>query len=177
MYSVVWSSQSERGKRTDPSVDRPQWGWLLFWLAAVATVALVGANFTPGAWYEQLRKPSFNPPAVVFGPVWSLLYLLMAVAAWLVARAPAGPARRKALLLMSAQLLLNALWSPLFFGLHSPGWAFVDISALWIVLAATLIAFSAVRTMAAWLLVPYLLWVSFALVLNGSIWLMNSAAH
>lgn len=177
MNSVVWSSQSERATRSDTVVDRPSWGWLLFWLCAVAGVAVLGATFSPDSWYAQLRKPSFNPPAFVFGPVWSLLYLLMAIAAWLVARTPDGPLRRRALLLMGTQLLFNALWSPLFFGLHSPGWAFVDISALWITLAATLIAFSAVRTLAAWLLVPYLLWVSFALVLNGSIWLMNTNTH
>ena len=173
MNSVVWSSQT--GPATTRTRNPLRWGWLALWLAAVAVVAALGASFGPDSWYLQLRKPSFNPPAALFGPVWTALYLLMAIAAWLVAReSPAEPAlRRRALLLMSAQLLLNALWSPLFFSLHSPGWAFVDISALWVTVAATLIAFASVRPLAAWLLVPYLLWVSFALVLNGSIWLMN----
>lgn len=160
----------------DLTSDRgPQLYWLGFWLLAVAAAAVIGATATPDAWYAQLRKPSFNPPAAVFGPVWTILYLVMAVAAWRVARQPGVPRERRniALLLMGIQLVLNALWSPLFFGMHSPAWAFVDICALWLAVGATILAFSSVNSVAAWIMVPYLAWVSFALLLNGSIWLMN----
>lgn len=175
MNSVVWTSKEESSSTPEDRSTPSRWGWLLFWPAAVAIVAVSGAQFTPDAWYQSLRKPSFNPPGAVFGPVWTVLYLLMAIAAWLVAKQVQVSARlrRRALWLMGLQLLLNGLWSPLFFGLHNPALAFVDISALWIALVATIASFASVRPLAAWLLVPYLLWVSFALVLNGSIWLMN----
>lgn len=161
-----------------PSANRPpMYGWLIFWLTAVSAVILIGTNSPPDAWFEGLRKPFFNPPGVVFGPVWTLLYVLMAVAAWLVVRQAhvAWQKRRDAMLLMGLQLFLNALWSPLFFGLHSPGWALVDICALWLAIVVTIRAFAVIRPAAAWMLAPYLLWVSFALVLNGTIWIMNRA--
>lgn len=149
--------------------------WLFFWIGLVAAVASLGAAFPPDAWYAALRKPTFNPPAWIFAPVWTTLYLMMAVAAWMVMREPAVSARvrRIALVLMAMQLALNALWTPLFFGLHAPGLAFLDICALWAAVLATIFAFAAVRPLASWLLAPYIVWVSFALVLNGSIWLMN----
>lgn len=162
-----------------PSANRlPMYCWLFFWLIAVSVVALIGANSPPDAWFEALRKPSFNPPGAVFGPVWTLLYLLMAIAAWLVVKQTSAPRqqRRTAMGLMGLQLFLNALWSPLFFGLHSPGWAFVDICLLWLAIVVTIKAFAAIRPAAAWMLAPYVLWVSFALVLNGTIWMMNRAA-
>lgn len=167
------------GRSPDARLLTPDRGlqlrWLAFWLVAVAAAAAIGASASPDEWFAQLRKPSFNPPAAVFAPVWTTLYLIMAVAAWLVARQPGVPRQRRniALLLMGIQLVLNALWSPLFFGMHSPGWAFVDICALWLAVGATILAFSSVNTLAAWSMIPYLAWVSFALLLNGSIWLMN----
>lgn len=146
----------------------------VYWFVAVAAVAAIGAMFPADAWYEALRKPRFNPPNWVFAPVWSLLYAMMAVAAALVSRQPPSRERRVATILMIVQLVLNGLWSLLFFGLHLPGVAFIDIAALWIAIVATVVAFNAVRPLAAVMMVPYLLWVSFAVVLNGSIWALNS---
>ena len=125
-------------------------------------------------WYPTLAKPSFNPPSWVFGPVWTMLYILMGIAAFLVWRkglATAGV--RSALSLFGVQLALNGLWSFLFFGLHSPGWALAEIVVLWLAIVATLVAFWRLTTAAGWLLAPYLAWVSFAAVLNGSIWALN----
>jgi len=125
-------------------------------------------------WYPTLAKPSFNPPSWVFGPVWTTLYILMGIAAFFVWRK--GFARegvKFALSLFVVQLSLNGLWSIVFFGLQWPGWAVVEIALLWLTIVATLIAFWRVTTAAGWLLVPYLAWVSFAAVLNGSIWMLN----
>ena len=127
----------------------------------------------PGEWYTQLNKPSFNPPGWVFGPVWSVLYACMGVAAWLVWRRRGRTVARWALVLFAVQLALNAAWSPLFFGAHEPGWAFVDIVALWVALAATVVAFFKTQLAAGILMVPYLAWVSFAAVLNAAIWSLN----
>lgn len=150
---------------------------LLAWISLLIGLgAGGGALFAPDAWYEALLKPTFNPPAWLFGPVWTLLYGMMAVALWLVRRdRDAEPAlRRRATVLFAVQFALNLLWTPLFFGLHSPGLAFVDICLLWIALLTTMLTFGRVRPLAGYLLLPYLLWVSFALVLNGTIWLMNA---
>lgn len=149
---------------------------LVAWIfLLVALGAGVGILFGADAWYDGLLKPTFNPPTSVFGPVWTVLYALMAVAVWLVWRGRHGDAamRRTALRLFWVQFALNLVWSPLFFGLHSPGLAFVDICLLWMAVLATALAFGRVRPLAGYLLVPYVLWVSFALVLNGTIWLMN----
>ncbi|GAA4788767.1 TspO/MBR family protein [Lysobacter hankyongensis] len=150
---------------------------LFAWMSLLLGLgAGTGALFAPDAWYLALLKPTFNPPAWLFGPVWSALYLMMAVALWLVRRdRDADPVqRRRASTLFAVQFVLNLLWTPLFFGLHSPGLAFVDICLLWIALLTTMLAFGRVRPLAGYLLLPYLLWVSFALVLNGTIWLMNA---
>ena len=126
------------------------------------------------SWYPSLAKPAWTPPDWLFGPVWTLLYLMMGLAAWLVWRqAEAGRARRP-LLLYALQLLLNTCWSLLFFGLRSPGLALLEILLLWLAIAATLWAFARVRGWAAALLAPYLAWVSFAVALNFAIWRMNS---
>ncbi len=127
----------------------------------------------PGDWYAALEKPSWNPPGWIFGPVWSALYVMMAVAAWLVWKQGGFATQRKALGMFVAQLLLNALWTPLFFGMHLPGVAFAEILLLWLAIAVTLILFRSVNRTAAWLLFPYLAWVSFAAVLNGVLWRMN----
>ena len=126
------------------------------------------------SWYPTLAKPSFNPPAWVFGPTWTVLYILMGVALFLVWRQGLDTQGvRLALIAFGVQLMLNALWSILFFRMQSPGWAFAEIILLWIAIIATLWAFWRVLPAAGLLLVPYLAWVSFAGVLNGSIWILN----
>jgi benzodiazapine receptor len=124
-------------------------------------------------WYPHIQKPSWTPPDAAFGPVWTVLYLLMGVSAWLVWRSSAGPARRRALLIFAIQLALNGLWSLLFFGLRNPGWAAVEIVLLWGAIVATIVVFARVSRIAAGLLVPYLLWVSFAAALNLAVWNLN----
>ncbi len=126
-------------------------------------------------WYTTLRKPSFNPPNWIFGPVWSTLYLLMGVAHFIVSRASTEPDRaRPAQIFYWLQLILNALWTFLFFGRRSPLAALVEIVFLWVAIVLTIIIFARISRKAALLLVPYLLWVSFAAVLNGAIWRLNS---
>ncbi len=149
---------------------------LVLWLVIVAAVSLYGSLLTRPSvptWYEQLNKPTFTPPGAVFGPVWTVLYILMAVAAWLVMRRTGQVRVAPALVLFLAQLGLNGSWSAVFFGLHSPGDAFVVIVALWLAILATLVAFWRVSAWAGVLLLPYLAWVSFASVLNYSLWRLN----
>jgi tryptophan-rich sensory protein len=146
---------------------------LIGWLAACFCASAVGALFVPGEWYAGLKKPAWTPPNWVFGPVWAALYTMMGVAAWLVWKRGGFAAQRRPLLLFLLQLALNAAWTPLFFGLHSPRLAFVEIVLLWLAIAATLTAFRRVSRVAAWLLVPYLAWVSFAAVLNFALWRLN----
>jgi tryptophan-rich sensory protein len=134
----------------------------------------LGAFFMPGAWYAGLNKPSWNPPNWVFAPVWSALYTLMGVAAWLVWRRGGFSVRRLPLMLFLAQLALNAAWTPLFFGLHHLGLAFAEILLLWGVLAATAVVFFRVDRPAGTMLLPYLAWVSFAAMLNLALWRLNS---
>jgi translocator protein len=145
-------------------------------LAAVFVAGALGAVVTipqiPG-WYRAIAKPDWTPPDQVFGPAWTTLYVLMAIAAFLVWRRPDGPGQRRALVLWWAQLAANALWSPLFFGLHRLGLALADIALLWLLVLATIVAFRPVRGLAAGLLVPYLLWVSFAAALNTAVWQLN----
>ena len=127
----------------------------------------------PGEWYAALKKPAWNPPAWIFGPVWTSLYTMMAVAAWLVWQRGGFVSQRRPLMLFLAQLALNAAWTPLFFGLHLPGLAFAEILLLWVTIAATLTAFRGVCHAASWLLAPYLAWVSFAAALNFALWRLN----
>lgn len=160
-------------------VAPPREGWfaLLGWiLLLVGLGALAGTLFAPNGWYAELLKPTWNPPSWLFSPVWTLLYMIMAVALWLVRREPdvEEHLRQRAIALFAIQFLLNMAWTPLFFGLHNPGLAFVEICLLWIALLSTMLTFGRVRALAGYLLLPYLLWVSFALILNGTIWLMNS---
>lgn len=137
---------------------------------------LLGSIFTAGSvggWYAALSKPAWTPPSAIFGPVWSALYLLMAVAAWLVWRRGGFAAHPAALGLFAAQLALNAGWSLVFFGLRMPGAAFAEILVLWALILATLIAFRRAAPLAGWLLAPYLVWVTFASALNLAIWRLN----
>jgi tryptophan-rich sensory protein len=124
-------------------------------------------------WYRGLDKPPWTPPDRVFGPVWSLLYGAQAVAAWMVWRSGDQRAPAPALELYGAQLALNLGWTLVFFGLRRPGWAVLEIVVLWVAIAATIAAFRRRSRAAAWLLVPYLAWVSFALVLTVAVWRRN----
>jgi benzodiazapine receptor len=147
---------------------------LVGWLAVCFLAASAGAVFMPGEWYFALRKPAWNPPAWIFGPVWTVLYTMMAVAAWLVWKRGGFVAHRVALSLFLTQLVLNGAWTPLFFGLHELGLAGAEIALLWLAIAETLAVFWPINRAAACLLVPYLLWVSFAAALNFALWRINS---
>jgi translocator protein len=137
----------------------------------------VGSFFTRPAiytWYEGLLKPTLNPPNWVFGPMWAALYTLMGVAAFLIWRRGFSEAGvKKALIVFVAHLALNALWSIVFFGFQSPGWALINIIVLWLAIIWTMKLFCKVSRLAAYLLAPYLIWVSYAMYLNYSIWILN----
>ena len=152
-----------------------QVGGLIAWLAICFVTAAIGAvaSVQAGPFYLSLSRPAWAPPASVFGPVWTALYTLMAIAAWLVWREGGYSNARTALNLFLVQLALNALWSWLFFAWHLGAMAFVDIVLLWTLLVATFISFWRIWPLAGALLVPYLLWVSFAAVLNYTVWKMN----
>ena len=125
-------------------------------------------------WYADLSKPSFNPPGWVFGVVWTILYVMMGVAAFLIWKKGIRSRQiRVALGLFVFQLVLNGLWTPIFFGLHMMGLALAEIILLWVAIAVTMVAFWRISKPATYLLVPYILWVSFAIVLNASLWHLN----
>ncbi|HVZ55329.1 MAG TPA: TspO/MBR family protein [Chitinophagaceae bacterium] len=150
---------------------------LLIAIAIPLVIGLTGGLFTapeiPG-WYQSLRKPAWNPPSWLFGPVWTTLYILMGIALYLVWKAPVGETlRRPALGLFAVQLAFNFCWSFIFFRLHQPGWALAEIVLLWFLILATILAFGRISSLAAWLLVPYISWVSFASLLNYTIWQLN----
>lgn len=157
--------------RSLPSQAAGLLGWLLAAFAAAAAGAV--ASVDAAAFYARLGKPPWAPPPGVFRPVWTALYALMGVSAWLVWRAP-GPNRR-ALLLFAAQLAANALWSWLFFAWHRGAYAAAEILVLLALIAATAVAFWRRSRLAAALLAPYLLWVAFASALTWSVWLANPA--
>ncbi len=136
----------------------------------------IGAQFVPGQWYTTIAKPSWTPPGYIFGPVWTLLYIMMGVAAWFVWKQAGFSAAKAALLLFIGQLILNGLWSWLFFGWHRPDLALIDIFVLWVMIALTTVAFWRHSTSAGILFIPYLAWVSFASALNFSIWQLNRGA-
>ncbi|MEJ2673269.1 MAG: tryptophan-rich sensory protein [Deltaproteobacteria bacterium] len=152
---------------------RPGWIGLGIWLAVTFAAAWVGSRFQPGEWYGGLIKPALTPPAWVFGPVWTLLYGMMATAAWLVWRRYGWANAIGPLGLFFGQLALNALWSYLFFGLQRPGLALLNIIALWLAILATFMAFWGSHPPAGLLLLPYLFWVSFATYLNFQFWRLN----
>lgn len=164
-------------------------GGLALALAAPFLAAAIGNVATQrsiGNWYQQLRKPDWNPPRWIFGPIWSALYLMMGVASWLVWRkqreAPGWFGRMNekkeheiqgALRLYGTHLVFNALWSVLFFGLRRLDWAFAEVLVLWALILTTLTRFYRIDTRAGWLLVPYQAWVTFASILNFTVWRMN----
>ena len=148
---------------------------LILAIAISEAAGIIGSVFTVSAipnWYAGLVKPAFNPPSWVFGPVWAILYLLMGVALWLIWKSD-SPQKIKAIWLFAAQLVLNAIWLPVFFGLHSVGDALAIIVLLWAAIVLTIFVFAKISKTAAYLLIPYILWVSFALYLNYSIWVLN----
>ena len=158
-------------------------GWmqaigLVGWLAASFTAATVGAvaSANAGAFYQSLTRPAWAPPGWLFGPVWSVLYLLMGVSAWLVWRARGWRGARGALSLFLVQLGVNALWSWLFFAWRLGAASFAAVIVLWLLVAWTLASFWRVRRLAGALLIPYLLWVGFATALTYAIWRLNPHA-
>ena len=146
-------------------------GWLLLTFAAAAVGAV--ASIDAASFYAQLNRPAWAPPAGVFGPVWTVLYTLMGVAAWLVWRSPR--AARQALVLFCAQLAANALWSWLFFGWHRGALAAAEVALLFVLVAWTAVAFARISRPAGLLLVPYVLWVGFASMLTWTVWQANPA--
>lgn len=160
---------SSRGKPKD-------FAGLAFWLALCLAVSGIGGAITRtsvSGWYQGLSKPWFNPPDWVFAPVWISLFILMGVSAWLVWRRTGFRRGHVPLALFGTQLALNLAWSGLFFGIRSVGWALGEIVALWIAILLTVISCYRVSMAAGLLLVPYLLWSSFAVALNASIWWLN----
>lgn len=161
-------------KKDRPSEDRALVG-LIVWLALCFCAAAFGSFFRPGPWYAHLQKPSWTPPPAVFGPVWTALYIMMAIAAWLVWKQSGFKARTLPLGLFILQLALNAIWSPLCFGLHSLAISSVDIVLLWLVLLITTVLFFRISKVAGYLLVPYLAWISYASCLNITLWRLNGS--
>ncbi len=144
-------------------------GWIVLCFAAAA----IGGLYPPGEWYGGLAKPPWNPPNWLFGPVWTVLYAMMGVAAWLVWRRYGFAGAALPLAFFIVQLALNAAWTWLFFGLRRPDIAFAEIVVLWLAILVTLISFWRLERPAGILLVPYLAWVSFAALLNYTLWQLN----
>ena len=145
---------------------------ILFGLASLAAAA-TGAIFRPGDWYRRLDKPRWRPPDWLFAPVWTALYVSIALSGWLVWQEAGISSAALPMGVYALQLLLNAAWTPIFFGLRRPDMALAEILVLWVAIVATIVLFHPVSAAAAWLLVPYLAWVSFASALTFSIWQRN----
>ena len=155
-----------------------RWLLLVFWAMLCFAVAGVSGSWTAReipTWYRTLVRPSFAPPNWLFGPVWTLLYALMAIAAWRISLADPSPTRTAALALFGIQLALNFAWSFLFFRGHQIGWAFAEVLLLWTTILSTTLVFARISTSAAWLMAPYLAWVSFASLLNAAFWQLNKS--
>lgn len=153
-----------------------RWIALLVCFAVCFAVAGLGGRWTAvevAGWYRTLARPSIAPPDWLFGPVWTLLYALMAVAAWRVWLASPGPARSWGLALFLVQLALNLAWSSIFFHRHAIGMGFAEVLLLWAAIGITTVVFAHSAPFAAWLMAPYWAWVSFASVLNGAFWRLN----
>lgn len=153
-----------------------KWGKLILSLLipiGVGALAGIATSSNVNTWYPELNKPSFNPPNTVFAPVWTLLYILMGISLYLIWRMPPSFGRNNALRLFFLQLAFNFLWSFLFFEWHLIGWALLDIALLLVSILFCIALFRRVQRLAAWLFLPYLLWVSFATALNLSIYRLN----
>ena len=153
-----------------------RWIALIFWILLCFAVAAVSGSFTSSevpTWYRTLIRPSIAPPNWVFGPVWTVLYALMAVAAWRISLAPPSAWRTAAITLFLTQLALNFAWSFIFFRWHRVGWALLEVVILWVAILFTTAAFARVSSLASWLMAPYLAWVGFASVLNAAFWRLN----
>jgi tryptophan-rich sensory protein len=162
--------------RSENALRTSAWG-LAGWFALTFVAAAIGARASVDAqsFYAELSQPAWAPPAWLFGPVWTALYALMAIAAWLVWRAHGFAAARIALVLFIVQLACNALWSWLFFAWRRGALAFVEVLILWLLIAATVVAFWRLSKLAGVLLVPYLCWVTFAAALTLAVWQRNPA--
>ena len=153
-----------------------RWLGLLGWIGLCLGAASLGAWATTpeiDGWYRTLAKPSWNPPNWVFGPVWTTLFLMMAISAWLIWKPGGFRAAWRPLSYFMIQLGLNVAWSWIFFFAHAPGWAFVEILFLWVAIGVTTVSFFQLQKIAGWLLLPYWAWVTFAALLNFVIWRMN----
>jgi tryptophan-rich sensory protein len=174
MRIPVDSRTSYRGRNS-----RPHWLILAASIATAIAAGALGAVFSPrmsaaaSHWYATLAKPAWAPPNSWFGPVWIMLYVLMGTSAWLIWRERYHRGRIAALAAYAIQLLLNAVWAPLFFGAKNIGAGLFVIVALWLSIIWTVREFAAVKAAAAWILAPYLIWVSFASALNLAIWKLN----
>ena len=149
---------------------------LILFLFLSFTVAVFGSYFTASSvstWYVTLKKPSFNPPGWIFGPVWTILYILIAISGWLIWLETSNKNVKIIMVCFFIQLFLNALWSPLFFGLKNPGLAFLEICFLWLSIAVYIFLSRNVSFKATLLFLPYWGWVTFASILNFFIWRMN----
>ena len=146
---------------------------LLGWIAFSFVASISGAVVSTRDWYAELVKPAWNPPPWVFAPVWTTLYLLIGIAAWLVWRNGGWSQQRRPLTWWVVQWALNLVWTPLFFGLHWIGAATIEIAVLWVAILMTIANFARVSRLAAALLVPYLVWVSFATALTFTLWRLN----
>ena len=146
---------------------------LVGFVGACFLAAVTGAMFPPGDWYEHLAKPSWRPPNWLFAPTWTVIYLTIAVSGWLVGRKSGFAGAALPLTIYLLQLVLNAAWTPIFFGLRRPALAFFEIIMLWLSIVATIATFHSHSVAAAWLLLPYLAWVMLAATLNFTIWRLN----
>ena len=149
---------------------------LLISILIVFSFGFIGSFFTTSSittWYAFINKPLFSPPNWIFGPVWTLLYILMGISAFLIWKKRDNLKTKQALVFYGIQLILNALWSIIFFGMHNPGLALLEIIILWLFILITLIKFYKINKTAGLLFIPYLLWVSFASILNYVIWMLN----
>lgn len=149
---------------------------LVLCVAGVLTVGFVSGYSTASSingWYATINKPSFNPPNFLFGPVWTLLYALMGVSLFLILRCESSPARRNGLIVFSVQLVLNFFWSLIFFRYQLTGWALIEIILMWTAILAMIVLFVRVKPIAGWIQIPYILWVSFATLLNAAIYHLN----
>jgi len=149
---------------------------LILFILLCQLPGIIGSYFTASSipvWYAGLNKPWFNPPNFLFGPVWFTLYVMMGISLYIVWNTKSDMSKKSAVIIFSVQLVLNALWSVIFFGMKNPGLAFIEIILLWVFILLSIIKFYPVSRKASYILIPYLLWVSYASVLNFSIWRLN----